>query len=1135
MKIIMLLILSLLDFSISQGTVNNIFTNEDNFKIISVSKIECLGKKIQFTVEFEEHNLIVPSLEFKLNLQSKSNLDTFFANCIFEVSENSQQVPAQVNDENNKEKNKFNSAKNNQIKKSQKIKPNTKAICTYDSLYKQGIYILKTNPENNNVIIEKEVELELIPCDFRKTKLFFRQANSFKYAKESKSLSFFSSGLSSGTINAEEIISIWILLYIRGQKELEPVEAKCSLLGYSAIEENKGDFGIKPVVFSCYYTFNGEGDLEEPYMRLYRSEYLSGFPTEPELLHPFLTDLFIKNGTLPNFSEPSVFEIVPAIIKEPKYDFDNFSEKGTLKITAEVTGNFEVGTSFNIPLINPPRCNLICEISSYKNSLVSINCSMEDELDNEYIILETIIVKEKKKELFVLPGMKSGKLSTKLMRGIIVKEKLDYEDNNLKNDKQLSDLTFHIYEDTYKCVDDSEDKTFEIHGNEEKEYIFVSISNLNIKFYSKYGNENSKNYLAWNPPHYGGCYIFSKGAGCFQVHYLKINYFEVNRDNKLFTQSFNILNEETVQFQIYNSLDNSYSDGKDSKMTIYLYSSENNFVKELKIDRKYQELEIDKKKDQYYYKIGYTQKASRYNNQLNITFNLNNNNYIAITIKIKLYYISPIAYMCITLGSVAMIPVLLFIIKYIVKYCQEKKRKREELNELLNKRIEEELDYEINKEKINRRIKKKKEEEIRQQRQQRQEEIRQQRQEKIKKEVNQVVQRASFLYDCIQKDYTLINEACLLCAKCDKIPSLMELNDEYEDNEEEEEDDDDDDYKNNNIFNNYGDNKTINVITDINKGKYNSFMEYISPIYCDHFYHESCKDKFKKAYHNFCADNIVEYCNFCKIFLTEENMQKFGCFFSKEFFCNYFKDTINQNFVYDSAKKENIKIIENIFYSKIEKSLIIKEDKKWKIEYIKEMNKNYLARFSSLRQFNKSINYYRFYQLSINEDLISEKEKLDNELEELDETIEEIKRERRERIENRRREREEREEDRKRERRERREKEEKEENRKREKREEREKRRPVYLLRCPYCADKCLFCGGKVSGSGRNKKYIKATFYFRAHGSCIPGNDIKKCAICHKNGASARCNNQCYNCFENRNKIEEKCFYCKESLTFWDK
>ena len=123
MKIIMLLILSLLDFSISQGTVNNIFTNEDNFKIISVSKIECLGKKIQFTVEFEEHNLIVPSLEFKLNLQSKSNLDTFFANCIFEVSENSQQVPAQVNDENNKEKNKFNSAKNNQIKKSQKIKP----------------------------------------------------------------------------------------------------------------------------------------------------------------------------------------------------------------------------------------------------------------------------------------------------------------------------------------------------------------------------------------------------------------------------------------------------------------------------------------------------------------------------------------------------------------------------------------------------------------------------------------------------------------------------------------------------------------------------------------------------------------------------------------------------------------------------------------------------------------------------------------------------------------------------------------------------------------------------------------------------------------------------------------------------
>ena len=320
----MLLISSFIVFSLSQGTANSIFTYEDNFKVISVSKTECLEKKIQFTVEFEEQNLIVPSLEFKLNLQSKYNLDTFFTNCKFEVPENSQKALDQVNYENNNKKNKVNSAKNNQITESQKLKSNRKAICTYDSLYKQGNYILQTNPENNNVIIENKIEIELIPCDFRNLRLSFRQVNSFKYDKESKNLSFFFSGLSSEPINAEETISFWILLYIKGQKELEPVEVKCSLLGNSSIEDNQGDFAIKPVVFSCSYTFNGGGELEEPYMKLFRSESFTGFPTEPELLHPFLVDLFIKNGSLPNFSEPSIFEIVSTIIKEPKYDFDNF-------------------------------------------------------------------------------------------------------------------------------------------------------------------------------------------------------------------------------------------------------------------------------------------------------------------------------------------------------------------------------------------------------------------------------------------------------------------------------------------------------------------------------------------------------------------------------------------------------------------------------------------------------------------------------------------------------------------------------------------------------------------------------------------------------------------------------------------
>ncbi len=41
-------------------------------------------------------------------------------------------------------------------KKRQKLKLSKNAISTYYSIYKQGNYILKINPENLNIIIENE-------------------------------------------------------------------------------------------------------------------------------------------------------------------------------------------------------------------------------------------------------------------------------------------------------------------------------------------------------------------------------------------------------------------------------------------------------------------------------------------------------------------------------------------------------------------------------------------------------------------------------------------------------------------------------------------------------------------------------------------------------------------------------------------------------------------------------------------------------------------------------------------------------------------------------------------------------------------------------------------------------------------
>ncbi len=62
--------------------------------------------------------------------------------------------------------------KKDKEKKRQKLKSSKNAISTYYSIFKQENYILKTNPENLNV--EKEIEIDLIPCDFKIIRLSFR-------------------------------------------------------------------------------------------------------------------------------------------------------------------------------------------------------------------------------------------------------------------------------------------------------------------------------------------------------------------------------------------------------------------------------------------------------------------------------------------------------------------------------------------------------------------------------------------------------------------------------------------------------------------------------------------------------------------------------------------------------------------------------------------------------------------------------------------------------------------------------------------------------------------------------------------------------------------------------------------------
>ena len=101
--------------------------------------------------------------------------------------------------------------------------------------------------------------------------------------------------------------------------------------------------------------------------------------------------------------------------------------------------------------------------------------------------------------------------------------------------------------------------------------------------------------------------------------------------------------------------------------------------------------------------------------------------------------------MCLTLGLFFMIVIGYYVLKYVKENYHERKKNREVSQHSLIMSFEEE------------------EEEKRMSEKKRKKQI-----EEMKSLANQIVERSSILYDCIRKDYTLINKFCLLCARKDK-------------------------------------------------------------------------------------------------------------------------------------------------------------------------------------------------------------------------------------------------------------------------------------------------------------------------------------------------------------------------------
>ena len=565
--------------------------------------------------------------------------------------------------------------------------------------------------------------------------------------------------------------------------------------------------------------------------------------------------------------------------------------------------------------------------------------------------------------------------------------------------KYISIPYYNITSDYYKCVKDTEffKRTYFIHLNETKKYLFISYNNNSFDYYkddmmySKLNEFNSKSYKS--------IFLLQKNKGCFQVFYLDSPWFEIKEGN-----SYTILNSERYNFMIHNKNDDI------SNIILSIYSEENNFLNELEIENHKIILQIEKENNLYLYKVNINLNwGSRYYISVKANFNLNSKDFINVNFKISEDINKEekgnssssakigLIIMFSILGGILLIGIIARVVCIVLK-----KRKKIKLEEIKQMKLLQEEEFE---------------------------------------------EKARNIYQLIINDYTLIQKVCLICNEIDN--TIITLDD----------------------------NKEIDIIEDINNNRFSNILSYITPEKCCHLYHDKCCLKGnwdKKKLQN------PKRCNFCVNFMTLNNMKKFGCFFSEKSFTK----SLNLSGDDYKIKRENIKNIEDIFYSKLDTSYKINKSKRDNLLRLKKINSKFLKYQDLLHN-----DYFKYYSINYNSCDFDALE---------DDLNEEISRKKQER------------------------------QRQQEKeREYEEQNRALPLLRCHDCYNTCLFCHGdmKSSFSGNHLRHYNT---YKAHNRCI--NDKESCCICHYKKGTIVCENCCYYCYKSNPNRRYKCFYCKREF-----
>ena len=235
--------------------------------------------------------------------------------------------------------------------------------------------------------------------------LSFRQVNSFEI-DDGGNGKFYLYGLTTEELNKFSFI-LEIYLFINGDKAPEKTEVDCSNGENIEMPES----GIAPVAFECSFTSTEQVTAIE----IAESDSMVGFPKDESLLNPVLTDEMIKNGELPNMSDPEVANYVPPVVEIEDFNFDNIENEGTFEIIAnlgEESSNLVEGQKIEIPLVYPSFINIILTIIKIDGLSITFECGVDGEVDNMPLIFEQRGIILDGKELFVLPGFKTEEITT---------------------------------------------------------------------------------------------------------------------------------------------------------------------------------------------------------------------------------------------------------------------------------------------------------------------------------------------------------------------------------------------------------------------------------------------------------------------------------------------------------------------------------------------------------------------------------------------------------------------------------------------------------------------------------------------------------------------------------------------------